>query len=93
VRLERSMIFSDDRTTKDALLNSLGEEQAAVWARFLAMSTRSALYVLVIVLALALLFIIVVFGAIVFLVYRDRSHGPSYFPSSTQARRQLPINE
>ena len=43
-------------------------------------------------LAVALLFIIVVFGAIVFLVYRDRSPGPSYFASSTQARRQLPIN-
>ena len=28
------MIFSDDRTTKDALLNTLGEEQAAAWARF-----------------------------------------------------------
>jgi hypothetical protein len=30
------MICSNDRTTKDALLNSLGEEQAAAWARFLA---------------------------------------------------------
>jgi hypothetical protein len=27
------MIFSNDRTTKDALLNALGEEQAAAWAR------------------------------------------------------------
>jgi hypothetical protein len=27
------MIFSNDRTTKDALLNALGEERAAAWAR------------------------------------------------------------
>ena len=27
------MIFSNDRTTKDALLNTLGEEQTAAWAR------------------------------------------------------------
>ena len=27
------MIFSNDRTTKDALLNTLGEEQAAAWVR------------------------------------------------------------
>ena len=27
------MIFSNDRTTKDALLNTLGEEQEAAWAR------------------------------------------------------------
>ena len=27
------MIFSNDRTTKDALLNTLSEEQAAAWAR------------------------------------------------------------
>jgi hypothetical protein len=87
------MIFSDDRTTKGALLTAHGEEQAAAWTRFLAMSVRSALYVPAIILAVALLFIIVVFGAIVFLVYRDRSPGYSYFTSSTQARRQLPINE
>jgi hypothetical protein len=30
------MIFSDDRTTKDALLNTLGDELAAAWARFYA---------------------------------------------------------
>jgi hypothetical protein len=29
VRPEKSMIFPDDRTTKDALLNTLGDEQAA----------------------------------------------------------------
>ena len=33
MRLETSMIFSDDRTTKDALLNTLGEEQTATWVR------------------------------------------------------------
>ena len=27
------MIFSNDRTTKDALLNTLGEEQPAAWVR------------------------------------------------------------
>ena len=27
------MSFSNDRTTKDALLNTLGEVQAAAWAR------------------------------------------------------------
>jgi hypothetical protein len=27
------MIFSNDRTTNDALLNTLGEEQAAAWVR------------------------------------------------------------
>ena len=27
------MIFSNDRTTKDALLNTLGEEQTAAWVR------------------------------------------------------------
>ena len=30
------MIFSDDRTSKDALLGTLGEERAAAWARFYA---------------------------------------------------------
>jgi hypothetical protein len=74
------MILSDDWTTKGALLNTHGEEQAAAWTRFLARSVRSALYVPAIVLAVALLFIIVVLGAIVFLVYRDRSPGDSYSP-------------
>jgi hypothetical protein len=43
------MMFSDDRTTKDALLNTLGEEQAAwvreeraaAWARFYAIEVDS----------------------------------------------------
>jgi hypothetical protein len=43
------------------------------------MSVRSALYVLALILAGALLFIVVVFGAIVVLVYRDRRPGFSYF--------------
>ena len=30
------MIFSNDRTTKDALLNTLGDELAAAWVRFYA---------------------------------------------------------
>jgi hypothetical protein len=36
VRREKSMIFSNDRTTKDAQLNTLGEELAAAWVRFYA---------------------------------------------------------
>ena len=35
------MIFSNDRTTKDALLNTLGEERAAAWARFYAIEVDS----------------------------------------------------
>jgi hypothetical protein len=34
------MIFSDDRTSKDAL-NTLGEERAAAWARFYAIEVDS----------------------------------------------------
>ena len=30
------IIFLNDRTTKDALLNTLGDELAAAWARFYA---------------------------------------------------------
>jgi hypothetical protein len=41
VRRENSMIFSDDRTTKDALLNTLSEEQTAGWARFYAVEVDS----------------------------------------------------
>jgi hypothetical protein len=41
VRRENSMIFSDDRTTKDALLNTLGDELAAAWARFYAVEVDS----------------------------------------------------
>ena len=32
-RLEKSMIFSDDQTTNDALPNTPGKEQAAAWVR------------------------------------------------------------
>jgi hypothetical protein len=35
------MIFSNDRTTKDAVLNTLSEEQAAAWARFYAIEVDS----------------------------------------------------
>jgi hypothetical protein len=51
VREENSMIFSNDRTTKDALLNTLSgeqtaawmrEEQAAAWARFYAIEVDSS---------------------------------------------------
>jgi hypothetical protein len=35
------MIFPDDRTTKEAPLNTLGEEQAAAWARFYAIEVDS----------------------------------------------------
>ena len=35
------MIFSDDRTSKAALLNTLGEERAAAWARFYAIEVDS----------------------------------------------------
>jgi hypothetical protein len=30
------MIFSNDQTTNEALLNTLGDEQAAAWVRFYA---------------------------------------------------------
>jgi hypothetical protein len=36
------MIFSDDRTTKDALLNTLGDELAAAWARFYAIEVDTS---------------------------------------------------
>jgi hypothetical protein len=45
------------------------------------MSVRSALYVLAIVLALAVLFVALVFGAIVVLTYRNRRPRFSYFAS------------
>ena len=35
------MIFSNDRTTNDALLNTLSEEQTAAWARFYAIEVDS----------------------------------------------------
>jgi hypothetical protein len=35
------MIFSNDRTTKDALLNTLGDELAAAWVRFYAIEVDS----------------------------------------------------
>ena len=35
------MIFSNNRTTKDALLNTLGDELAAAWARFYAIEVDS----------------------------------------------------
>jgi hypothetical protein len=35
------MIFSDDRTSKGALLNTLGDELAAAWARFYAIEVNS----------------------------------------------------
>jgi hypothetical protein len=35
------MIFRDDRTTKEALLNTLGEELSAAWARFYAIEVDS----------------------------------------------------
>ena len=35
------MIFSDNRTAKDALLNTLGDELAAAWARFYAIEVDS----------------------------------------------------
>ena len=35
------MIFSDDRTSKDALLNTLGEELSTAWARFYAVEVIS----------------------------------------------------
>jgi len=41
VRRENSMIFSNDWTTKDALLNTLSEEQTAAWARFYAIEVDS----------------------------------------------------
>jgi hypothetical protein len=40
-RRENSMIFSNDQTTNEALLNTLGEEQAAAWVRFYAIEVDS----------------------------------------------------
>ena len=41
MRLENSTIFSDNRTTKDPSLNTLGDELAAAWARFYAIEVDS----------------------------------------------------
>ena len=38
---ETSMIFSNDPATKDALLNTLGEELAAAWVQFYAIEVDS----------------------------------------------------
>jgi hypothetical protein len=38
---EKSMIFSNDRTTKEALLNTLSDELAAAWVRFYAIEVDS----------------------------------------------------
>ncbi len=35
------MIFSNDPATNEALLNTLGDEQAAAWARFYAIEADS----------------------------------------------------
>jgi hypothetical protein len=35
------MIFSNDQTMNDALLNTLGEEQTAAWVRFYAIEADS----------------------------------------------------
>ena len=35
------MFFSNDQTTNEALLNTLGEEQAAAWVRFYAIEVDS----------------------------------------------------
>jgi hypothetical protein len=41
VRRGNGMIFSNDRTTKDALLNTLGDELTAAWVRFYAIEVDS----------------------------------------------------
>ena len=41
MRLENSMTFSNDQTTKEALLNTLGGELSAAWARFYAIEVDS----------------------------------------------------
>jgi hypothetical protein len=41
MRRENSMIFSNDQTTNEALLNTLGDEQAAAWVRFYAIEADS----------------------------------------------------
>jgi hypothetical protein len=38
---KKSMIFSNDRTTNDALLNTLGEELTAAWVRLYAIEVDS----------------------------------------------------
>jgi hypothetical protein len=35
------MVFSNDQTTNEALLNTLGDEQAAAWVRFYAIEVDS----------------------------------------------------
>jgi hypothetical protein len=35
------MLFSDDRTAREALFNTLGEELAAAWVRFYAIEVNS----------------------------------------------------
>jgi hypothetical protein len=41
VRQENSMIVLADRTSRDALLNTLGDELLAAWARFYAIEVDS----------------------------------------------------
>ena len=41
MRREKSMIFSNNQTTNEALLNTLGDEQAAAWVRFYAIEVDS----------------------------------------------------
>ena len=41
MRREKSMIFSNDQTSNDALPNTLGEELAAAWVRFYAIEVDS----------------------------------------------------
>jgi hypothetical protein len=41
MRRGNGMIFSNNRTTNDALLNTLGDELAAAWVRFYAIEVNS----------------------------------------------------
>jgi hypothetical protein len=58
------------------------------YGRKIAMTVRSPLDVLAIVLGLSLLVIIVVFGAIVDVTYRGRRSGSGYFAGETAPQDQ-----
>jgi hypothetical protein len=75
-------VSGTSQQTKDhSQVVEIGCTLLAYLGRGLAMSVRSALYVLALILAGALLFIFLVFGAIFALVYRNRRPSFSYFAS------------
>ena len=58
------------------------------------MGVRSTLHVLALIIGLAVLFVVLVFGAIVVLVYRDRLAGFSYFAGGmTTSKSRMKIDQ